>query len=296
MSFDIYFSPNSSDGNLNIDAIRTWFSNRPNYTLEDDNLAGYVNEETGVYFCFEFQDQLDEEDDPLCSVNGKQVSFSINFLRPLFFGHEANIELKYFTEKFGLNVLNLQKEEETYQPYDEEKFIASWTKSSAGAFKSIQTQHPELDKIGISGAKLLNLWHWNYHRNVREENLKEDIFIPLIYLFGFGKEVYTGIVWTDGIATLIPTCEGICTYREELIPKSGLFKKMESRNDFFPWSDIKHLIEDCYYKSAEYANALMPDYEDCPKLLKKAFRNLPISDQELKIIPFDEVIDAELLL
>ena len=47
MSYDLYLRPDAFDA----DAIRDWFTARPIFQVEDEQVT-YANPETGVYFTF----------------------------------------------------------------------------------------------------------------------------------------------------------------------------------------------------------------------------------------------------
>src|SRR5207248_9248706 len=81
----------------------------PNYELNDAQ-ALYSNEDSGVYFAFEFLQQ-DGDDEEGRDTSLLPVSFNLNYFRPHAFGLEAEPELSAF-------VRSEEHTSELQSPYD----------------------------------------------------------------------------------------------------------------------------------------------------------------------------------
>ena len=112
MSYDLYFTKPE----ITLQQFEDYFRRRDNYKVENAQ-AWYENEDTGVYFCFEFSDE-DSKD-----LDFGKISFNLNFFRPHFFALEAEIEVKEFIDKFGFSINDPQNEGMAEGPFTKEGFI-----------------------------------------------------------------------------------------------------------------------------------------------------------------------------
>ena len=100
MSHDLFFLTRRPQP-VSLDAFQSYFASRPHYTLQgnDASQALYENDDTGVYFSFDYSADgsgVDEAVDPdLGSLgwSGTGMSFNLNYWRPHIFGLEAEPEV-----------------------------------------------------------------------------------------------------------------------------------------------------------------------------------------------------------
>ena len=66
MSFDLYFASKVGMEKADIADFRSWFAGKPHYDQDalEHNQGFYENEDTGVYFIFEFGQFFDKSDPP----------------------------------------------------------------------------------------------------------------------------------------------------------------------------------------------------------------------------------------
>ena len=95
MSYDLFLKPRN--GVIDRTALTQYFANRPGYKTEAGK-ARYINEETGVYFYFNFAEKpavdIDQSDDegPDETLD-YPVAFNLNYYQPSFFVLEAEPEV-----------------------------------------------------------------------------------------------------------------------------------------------------------------------------------------------------------
>ena len=123
MSYDLFMKPES--GEFTADAFKTYFSGRNNYKLQGVQ-AWYENEDTGVYFLFEFQGAADAEE----GEESYPVAFNMNYFRPSYFVHEAEPEVTAFINHFSMVVSDPQFEGMGKGSYQAEKFREGWNRGN----------------------------------------------------------------------------------------------------------------------------------------------------------------------
>ena len=85
MSYDLFLT---FDPAVTKVAFTQFFKGRRNYTIGDGGIT-YNNKETGVYFVLSFK----ERKSFFSSVTVQSAHVNINYVRPSFFGIEAEIEI-----------------------------------------------------------------------------------------------------------------------------------------------------------------------------------------------------------
>ena len=100
MSYDLFLRSRSLA--VSPGAFFDYFRGRARYKVENKQ-AWYQNEESGVYFAFEYAD-ADERDGP----HPYRFSFTINFFRPSYFILEAEPEVTALVDRFDFLVSDPQ--------------------------------------------------------------------------------------------------------------------------------------------------------------------------------------------
>jgi hypothetical protein len=111
MSYDLYFT----NPRISKEEFLTYFRGRPNYELSDLQ-AVYQNEDTGVYFIFDYEE----------SGTDSVASFNLNYYRPHVFGLEAADELSAFIDSFGFAIHDSQIEGMADGAFSKEGFLKGW--------------------------------------------------------------------------------------------------------------------------------------------------------------------------
>ncbi len=212
MSFDLYFYkekgrelPESEVGEyLNANLVEV-----------DENGFQWLfeNEDTGVYYTFELNDP---EDDPeaielyesFASFDNTRFSFSLNFIRPNFFGLEAFQFVERFMKDLGLFTLNPQSGIDSENPTIEDckAYYENWSNTNI-QFSS--THFDEFNLVHIPIEKSNNIWAYNSRLKEMQNFLGDDYFVPSLIL---AKQTDTGKIvtfstWTEHIPNVFPSAD-----------------------------------------------------------------------------------------
>src|SRR5699024_11050729 len=126
MSYDLYFYKKKSSNQSEKDIIN--YLNNSEYLTAEENETqwSYFNEETGVYFGIDLNEPNTETEDIEIWDNFSEyeylnVNFTINFIRPNFFGYESFPILEKIIEDLDVYLLNSQDEIDPDNPQKFEK-------------------------------------------------------------------------------------------------------------------------------------------------------------------------------
>ena len=131
MSYDLFLKSNAAA--LDADGFEAYFDTRPNYTVNNGQ-AFYENEDTGVYFSFDY-----------ASDEAETVAFNLNYFRPHFFGLEAAPEVAAFISAFNLNIHDPQTDGMGDGPFSVEGFLRGWNAGNRFGYRAVlsQDERPE---------------------------------------------------------------------------------------------------------------------------------------------------------
>jgi hypothetical protein len=204
MSYDLYFYKPKDCKTTDSD-IRGYLDRNFKNTENSDQFW-YENEETGVYFYFEYNEP--EPDNEIIegfeNFDNTNWMFNINFLRPQFFGLESFPFVESFINDLDLLVFNPQaREDDSLKKYSHEDLFANWStinmRHSSDFFTEYGLSYLDLETSNKS-------WAFNKNRLELQDKLGEETFVPGIFYF---KEHQTGqistiCVWPEHISIVIP--------------------------------------------------------------------------------------------
>lgn len=285
MSYDLYFT----SPKITLEQFEDYFSDSQRYKVENSQ-AWYTNEDTGVYFVFEHNDEPPSDEDDI----EHSVLFNMNYYRPHYFALEAEPEVSRFIESFNCSIHDYQNSGMENGPYSREGFLRGWNYGNDFGYSAILGSDNAPDVVfSKPSAELEQIWKWNYSKHKMEEDIQEDIFIPRIMFMLVNGELGSVCVWPDGISTLIPAVDFLYVPRKELAPKKWLRKQ---KDDF------------CIVRKKEfseflkvYANDLheLPTFKlpspDTPKEIKDYVKSLNAYDGEIKGVGYDSVLNSEMV-
>jgi hypothetical protein len=292
MSFDLWFSTKDRSRIVDVDDIKSWFAMRPNYDKEalESHQGVYQNDDTGVYFIFEFGNCIDS-DDHLSSVHVPQIVLFLNFLRPRFFAMECANEIQDLVQHFSLEVSDQQEATDEFLEFNADKFINSYVKSNRWAIAEMGSRD-ELNLQIKPSNELETVWRWNYNKRSRASLLEVDVFIPRIVWFVSDTKVSSGFVWPEGIPTLMPPSDAVYLVWGALAQKSLLGVRFgESKeNTICDRATVQHLLDE-FYKPEDAEGCRWPRDMSRPKELVKALKVFNPPSATPQILASDAVID-----
>ena len=191
MSYDLHFT----EPRITLEQFCDYFAARSRYTLRNEQ-AWYTNEDTGVYFCFDYFSEPVEDTE----ATAGNVSFSLNYYRPHFFALEAEPDVREFVNHFGFSIHDPQTRGMADGPYTVEGFIAGWNHGNEFGHSAILgSEDPPTVVHSRPRDELYSIWRWNYVKATTQNALGDAVFVPRIVFVQIDGEVSSAVVWTDPI-------------------------------------------------------------------------------------------------
>jgi len=285
MSYDLFFRAKSTAKHVGEDLFRRYFSSRPHYRLENSQ-AWYENQETGVYFSFDYNQTPDDEFDPELEA----VTFNINFFRPHVFALEAEPELSAFVHHFDLLVSDPQNNGMGEGEYSRRGFLDGWNAGNEFAYQAVlRGQQPEY--FTMPSPKIRYCWQWNLIRPELEAQYAQlDVFVPRIFLLSTGGRASTAVVWGDGVAIALPDVDYLIMPRQEFAP----FNRVKTEGDevFLRFEAAESILADYPSNERPLPHRLL-DYDTPPAKIVRFFKEQQTFQGKLQGISLDRVLDEE---
>lgn len=284
MSYDLYLKPRS--GILDPQRIIDYFSARPNYKV-DPPQAWYQNEDTGVYFVFELQnEQEDDGEEPY------PIALNINYFRPSYFIEEAEPEITAFVRAFDMIVLDPQNHGMGEGEYSSDLLKSGWNSGNDFSYSGIQREpQNRQNPASLPKAVLFKAWSWNLNRQKFQSELGESKFVPRILFILLDGEVRTAAVWPDGIPIAIPDVDYLIVPRKDLAPRK-LFRRVGDRT-IVALKDALTILRK--HATASALGAFILDYKTPTVEISEYVESLPLDKREIKGLAADQVLDREIV-
>lgn len=290
MNYIIHFQTKNVKNQISLLQIKEYFTARGSYTVNDYQSL-YSNEETGVYFTFEYGGTKASEVNQTLKV--LPVFFNISFGRPHIFVLEAEVELSEFIRHFDLMVSDLSMHGSSYMEYNELDFYHGWTAGNEAFYREKLRRDPELKMFLLPVKEMENIWRWNFHVSNMQAELGQQIFVPKVMLIEYQNTFNTAVVWTDGIPITLPRVAKAVLYRRGFT--SGI--KIGKKEDIavVNISEIEPLLKD-YPVTNEHLEYYTIIYKEPPKDIKHFIQSQKaVKNEELKFISFYNIHDRELI-
>ena len=296
MSYDLFFIKTD----LSHEQFASYFSGRSNYSLNGEQ-ALYNNEDTGVYFSFDYSSEKPESEEEVDYC----ASFNINYFRPHFFALEAEPEVRSFVDKFGFKILDPQKDGIEGDAYSTQGFLHGWNAGNEFTFESCSRhESTPLGAYARPTDELEAIWRWNYARKKYQQQLGEDIFAPKISFVLLNHKLLSTIIWTDAIPTLIPRVDLVGIYRMDLAPR-----RPQPRRKYLPRRTLQRGKEDMCFASFDKVQpligkyevqdyplpAFLLDYPSPPDNILRFVKSLKAFKEKIDSVSMDQIVNAELM-
>ncbi len=211
MSYDLFFYKKKGT-EISKSKISSYLSDNLVSPNVDETQWFFENEDTEVYFSFEYTDEKAIDDLAVVQhFDDTHFSFNLNFLRPSFFGLEAFRFVEQFCNDLDLYVVNPQSESGyPYKPNKQEEF-ENWNKTNLSASKKHFT---EMQSCYLSEETCNSVWQYNYNRQILQQKLSDEYFVPKIFFFKEkNNKPFTLTIWTEHIPIILPTVDYILLTR-----------------------------------------------------------------------------------
>lgn len=227
MSYDLFFCVPVDREPLSKEDFRGYFQDRRWFMLQN-NQAFYGNEDTGVYFTFDYEEgEKDPERDAdlaESSLKPARVSFNLNFYRPSIFSLEAEPEVAAFVRHFSLLVDDPQNDGMGRGEYSGDGFLRGWNVGNLFGVSAIASREDGDEPLTLPRAEIQRCWRWNRQRQSLQERLGENVFVPKIMFCLYEDRVRPFTVWGDAIPIVLPRTDLVFLFRKDLLPQR-LFKR-----------------------------------------------------------------------
>jgi hypothetical protein len=285
VSYDLFFT----SPKITLEQFENYFSDNPRYEVNNGQ-AWYTNEDTGVYFLFEHNDEPQSDEDGI----DHSVAFNMNYYRPHYFALEAEPEIRRFIESFNCSIHDYQNSGMDNGPYSREGFLRGWNSGNDFGYSAILGRDDAMDVVfSKPSAELEQIWKWNYSKQKMQEDFQEDIFIPRIMFMLVNGKLGSVCVWPDGISTLIPSVDFLYVPRKELAPKKWYGRR---KADFCILSkqDFSEFLQAYTCDQYELPAFKLPS-PDTPNEIKDYVKSLKAYDGEIEGVGYDSVLNSEIV-
>lgn len=285
MSYDLFFKPRA--GTFKSERFAEYFGQRPPYRVEGPQ-AWYENEDTGVYFVFELQDEAEHEEGEYFPV-----ALNVNFFRPSPFGLEAEPEVKAFVDAFDMAVSDPQIHGMGDGEYSSELFLSGWNHGNEAGYAAILRDPAYRENlISLPTDDLIGAWSWNRARNDLQLELGESKFVPRVMFVLIDGQPATAAVWPDGIPIAVPRVDYFLVPRKELAPRRFL-----RRIDDQALISQEHVMPIFRrFAATRTDGTLVLNYVNAPREIKAFVEGLTSNKREITGVAADKVLNRELVV
>ncbi len=306
MSYDLFFLRRPGEKPLTYSELEEYFLSRPNYKANESQFW-YENEDTGVYFSFEYGDPsdaglyLEDETEQLPDDDWVDagLSFNLNYYRPHTFGLEAELELSDLVGTFRLLVDDPQNEGMGRGEYSRDGFLQSWNTGNAFGHHAYMSREAEGDVplapgsgFQLPASELERLWTWNFNYKSLQERLEVDAYVAPIRLIKLEDRPVSFAVWVDGIPEAFPKVDFLFLVRDKLGPRS--FFKEKKDMCLVPFQTITPLLSLARERTVPVHHYLF-DHVDPPRKIVELFKSQKSLDGQLDGLAWDQVLTAEIV-
>lgn len=214
MSYDLYFY--KLPGNeISTTEISEYLSDNLVAGNQDNAQWFYENPDTEVYFSFDYNEPGGEAEtiSPGENIVNTNFSFSLNFLRPAFFGLEAFRFVEQFCNDLDLLVSNPQSDPlQTYKPNLQEQFD-NWNRTN---LRVCRDYFHKGQCCYMSEEACNKVWQYNSNVQAVQNKLGEGYYVSKIFFFREKQtnNAFTLAVWTEHIPIVLPETDYILLTRE----------------------------------------------------------------------------------
>ncbi|HYV34427.1 MAG TPA: hypothetical protein VE988_01910 [Gemmataceae bacterium] len=290
MSYDLFFRSRTVDQQLLLADFANYFSYRRFFEIQGAQ-AWYTNQDSGVYFSFDYLSNSPEEEDE-AGEGLLPVPFNLNYFRPHPFGLEAEPEVQAFVKHFNLTVSDPQTDGMGEGEYSRSGFLRGWNAGNAFAYRAMLSQDQTQRVLSLPSARIETYWRWNCSRAARQDEIGESAFVPGVFFFDVEGEVRTGAIWGDGIPILLPEVDQVIVPRQRLAPRRWFSHKDDMV--VFSWAELETTLEG-FPSSSEELACYKLFYDATPPEIENLIREKQPPKEKPKGVPFDQVLDRELI-
>ena len=231
MSIDLHFYK-KKDNHLSESELAAFLTEHIYFnTSENPDQWLYENPETGVYFTISHNDPLESAEDIALFDNFDDFTFlnftfSVNLVRPDYFGLESFPVADQLIEEFDLYVVTETEEYELPAKYDRGELHQLWLDRN---HQVVTEQFDDLKLDYLSPETSNAMWWHLVHREELQETLVEDVFVAGYFVLKSDSDgqLYTATLWPQHIPVILPPADFVIIQKEfevdgERVEETGL--------------------------------------------------------------------------
>jgi hypothetical protein len=285
VSYDLYLKPRH--GTLGREDFDSYFGKRHHYKLNAGQ-AYYDNEETGVYFSFDWVDPAARADE-----DGEfyPAYFNLNYYRPSCFVLEAEGEVSAFVRAFDLVAHDPQMHGMGDGEYDAARLHTGWNAGNQSAY-DILLEEPDLrsDLQTLPTEAIRYVWRWNYGRETLQDSVGNTKFVPRIMLLEVEGRTGTAMVWPDGIPLVATPVDWLILSGDKLLQRRPEF---EGGKRLLPWAEAMSIVGSFAKQRSDLVVTF--DYDEAPPEVFDKLSRLPPEPRSLYQLSPGTVLDREMV-
>ncbi len=283
MSYDLFLRPRK--GSIGKKDFEAYFQDRRFYDAEAGH-AAYSNEDTGVYFSFEWvEEREDDEEGELYPI-----AFNINYFRPSYFIVEAEIEVSAFVRAFDLIVSDPQWQGMGKGEYDAKVLISGWNAGNqSGCDFAVEWPERRSRLRTLPSATLLQAWRWNFDRDALQRSVGDIKFVPLFQFLEVEGQMTSAMVWPDGVPLVAAPVDWLILAGENLLRRRPDLMKA---GRLLPWAEAIQILAPFIKQAA--GPVVTFDYDETPSEVFDLLLTRPSESVSFTIWPRDAVLDREI--
>lgn len=258
MSYDLFFYRKKTAPPTRDDIAQ--YLNK-NLTAENHNQWFFENEDTEVYFSFDFN--LSEEKESYAGFGNTFFSFNLNFLRPSFFGLEAFNFVERFITDLDLFIDNPQSSDKEPYRSSKDELFENWNSTNL----RLAADYYEESKATYCPPEKSNaIWFYNLNRARLQAEAGDEYFVPKMFYFATiaDNEFVTVSTWTQHVPMVIPPADYFLLGRETdslLIDRGTLLRQFGEYFDDFHVEGCAIIHPNKAEKAKKIFNAIQSDLE-----------------------------------
>ncbi|GEM_PF-5858785 len=281
MSYDLFFRRRK--GQFSKSQFFDYLASQEHYECFDTG-AYYQNQHTGVEFSLDLAPEDDEEID-------YHVECCIAYGVPEFFILEIGDQLESLAQALDLLIWDPQQEDDPlYRPFQKLALLEGWKIYNRVAVKNLAGSGGSDRLYTYPGAKLTQIWRWNYQRPDFQKEAGNDVFVPQIMMATDGTRVGTAATWSNGIPTYLPRTDLVLlVYLNLPLPPQA---DRERPIVIVSGESVWQLLADVPRKERIFPYLEMPTTMPDQRVID-FFSDPPALEPSWEGISFDSVVDEE---
>lgn len=274
-NLDLFFEPAASR-----QRVIEHFAARKYFTIDGDTV-GYEHPHTQVYFTI----RLRCARNVLLQRTVTAAEFEINYIRPSFFGPEAERELSAFVATFRPRIEDVQMHGMDTGPYSGRGFLGGWNFGNQFSIRKYASRLAEFGITPMPGEALRAAWAWNSELAARRDKYAPGAFVPLIRFHRIEGRASRVAVWPLGMPIILPRVDHVLVGRNI---------GDEKRYGLAPWAEVEDVVRRSDFDMAK--DPLDLRYIQTPAPIVDWITNIPFVDlEELPLIPAYTILDDDLI-